>query len=56
VEETVVLEEKQVLLFLGSNPDVLRLDHPPLEAVKELPDFAQVVDDLRSVVRTLADE
>jgi len=56
VEETVVLEEKQVLLFLRSDPDVLRLDHAPLEAVKELPDFAQVVYDLWSVVRTLTDE
>lgn len=56
VEETVVLEEKQVLLFLWSDPDVLRLDHPPLEAVQELPHLAQVVDDLWRVVRALANE
>lgn len=56
VEEAVVLEEEQILLFLRSDPDVLRLDHPPLEAVQELPYLAQVVDNLRGVVWALADE
>ena len=56
VEEAVVLEEEDIVLFLGTHPDVFGLNHHSLDVIQELPDLTQVIDDLGCVIRAVTDE
>jgi hypothetical protein len=52
-EETVVLEEKQVLLFFKPDPDMPRLDYAPLQAVQSFLASPKSSMIFGSVVRTI---
>lgn len=56
MQQAVALEDKQVLLLIRAYPNMLRLDNSGLDLIQKLPDFAQVIDDLRSLVWAVANE
>lgn len=56
MEEAVAPEDNQVVLFVRTYPNVLRLDYSALNIIQKLPYFAQVLDDLRSLIWAVANE
>jgi hypothetical protein len=47
MKETIVLEDKEVMLFVRAHPNVFRLDDPRLDVVQKPPHFTKVVNNLR---------
>jgi hypothetical protein len=54
MEQAIVLEEENIMLLLRAHPNVLRLDHPTLDVVQKLPDFAQVINNLGGIIWAIA--
>jgi hypothetical protein len=56
MKQTLTPKDNQVLLVLWAYPDMLRQDNSGVDIIQELPYFAQVVDNSRSLIWAIADK
>jgi hypothetical protein len=56
MKQTLTPKDNQVLLVLWAYPNMLRPDDSGVDIIQKLPYFAQIIDDLRSLIWAIANE
>jgi hypothetical protein len=56
MKQTLTPKDNQVLLVLWAHPNMLGPDDSGVDIIQKLPYFAQIIDDLRSLIWAIADK